>query len=105
MRFRRLLLIPALALSCLAETPQSAPSSSHGHDHEKLRGRLTQRPGLPPAVETSEHKLVTVEGEEGAIKVLADERLHGAEVEATGHFTAPDRFVLDPNHARTVFAR
>ena len=103
MRFCRLLLVSAVALGCLAEDPKSAPPL--GHSHDKLRGKLTQRPGQPPAVETSEHKLVVIEGEEGALKVLTDKRLNGAELEATGHFTTPDRFTLDPNHARTVFAR
>ena len=103
MRFRRLLLFSALALGCLAETPKPAPHANHGH--EKVSGKLTQRPGQPPAVETAAHKLVTLEGDEGAMKVLNDKRLNGTELEATGHFTAPDRFVLDPNHAQTVLAR
>lgn len=99
----RLLLVSALALGCLAGDPKSAPPPSHGHD--KIRGKLTQRAGRPPAIETGEHKLVAIEGDEGALKVLNDKRLNGVELEATGHFAAPDRFVLDPNHARTVFAR
>jgi hypothetical protein len=98
MRFCQLLLVSALALGCLAETPKSA------HQSVKLRGKLTQRPGRPPAVETSDRRLVTVEGEEGALKVLNDKRLNGTELEATGHFKTPEHFVLDPNHARTVFA-
>ena len=58
----------------------------------KLRGKLTQRTGRPPAIETSDHKMVTVEGDEAALKVLNDKRLNGVELEATGHFTTPDRF-------------
>ena len=99
MRFCQLLLVSALALGCLAEAPKSA------HQSTKVRGKLAQRAGQPPAIETSDHKLVIIEGEEGALKVLNDKRLDGTELEATGHFTSPDHFVLDPNHARTVFAR
>jgi len=100
MRFRQLLLVFALALGCFAETPDAGPQ----HTHTKLRGKLTQRPGQPPALETSEHKLITLEGDENAMKVLKDKRLNGVELEAAGRLTAPDRFVLDPNHARTVLA-
>ena len=98
MRFCQLLLLSALALGCLAEAPKSTPQST------RLRGKLTQRKGQPPAIETAGHKMVTVEGDEAALKVLNDQRLNGFELEAAGHFTAPDHFVLDPNHARTVLA-
>jgi len=98
MRFCQLLLLSTLALGCLAETPASAHSSA------KVRGKLTQRAGQPPAVETAEHKFVILEGDESALKVLHDKRLNGTELEATGHYTTPDHFVLDPNHARTVLA-
>jgi hypothetical protein len=99
MRFCQLVLISALALGCcLAEAPKSNPQST------KLRGKLTQRDGQPPAIETAEHRMVTVEGDEAAMKVLKDKRLNGFELEAAGHFTTPDHFVLDPNHARTVLA-
>ena len=98
MRFCQLVLLSALALGCLAEAQKSTPQST------RLRGKLTQRPGQPPAIQTSENKLVTVEGDEAALKVLNDKRLNGVEMEAAGHFTTPDHFVLDPNHARTVLA-
>lgn len=99
MRFCQLVLLSALALGCcLAEAPKSSPQST------KLRGKLTQREGQPPAIETAEHRMVTVEGDEAAMKVLNDKRLNGFELEAAGHFTTPDHFVLDPNHARTVLA-
>src|SRR3954465_3535464 len=99
MRLCQLVIVSALALGCcLAEAPKSAAQST------KLRGKLTQRDHQPPAIETSEHKLVTIEGDEAALKVLNDKRLNGTELEASGHFTTPDRFVLDPNHARSVLA-
>jgi hypothetical protein len=92
MRFCQLLLVSALALGCLAETPKSA----------KLRGKLTQRDAQPPALETTDHKLVTLEGDEAALKVLNDKRLNGVDLEAAGHFTGSGHFLIDPNHARTV---
>ena len=99
MGFCKLLLVSALALGCLAEAPKSTPQST------KLRGKLKQHDGQAPAVETAGHKLVTLEGDADAMKVLNDKRLDGFELEAAGHFTTPDRFVLDPNHARTVLVR
>jgi hypothetical protein len=100
MRFCQLVILSALALGCcLAEAPKSAPQST------KLRGKLTQRDGQPPAIETSDRRLITVEGDEAAIKVLKDKRLNGTDLEAAGHFTTPDHFKLDPNHARSVLVR
>jgi hypothetical protein len=98
MRFCQLLLVSALALGSLAGAPNSTPSV-------KLSGKLSQRKGQPPAVETSDHKFVTLEGDGAAMKVLNDQRLNGMELQAQGHFSAPDHFVLDPNHARTVLAK
>jgi hypothetical protein len=100
MRFCQLLLVSALALGCLAEAPKPAPQSAQ--KSSKLRGKLRQRAGQPPALESGDGKLVTLAGDEAALKVLNDKRLNGADLEATGHFTGPDRFQVDPNHARTV---
>jgi hypothetical protein len=99
MRLCLLLIGSALALGCLAEVPQNAAKA------DKLRGKLTQRAGQPPAVETADHKLVGIEGDEAAMKVLNDRRLNGVELEASGHYTAPDHFKVDPNHARSVLVR
>ena len=107
MRFCRLLILSALALGCLAETPKSSPPAAQASTHSsvKVRGKLTQRAGQPPAIETPDHKLVTLDGDEAALKVLNDKRLNGTELEASGHFTSADHFQVDPNHARTVLAR
>jgi hypothetical protein len=101
MRFCQLLLVSALALGCLAEAPKSAQPSQKS---EKLRGKLTQRDKQPPALQTGDGRLITLEGDEAALKVLTDKRLNGADLEATGHFTSADHFQVDPNHARTVLA-
>ena len=70
--------------------------AADSHPGETLRGKLVLREGKPPVVETAEHKLVTLDGDEPTRKVLGDQRLNGFEVEAKGHFTAPDRFLIDP---------
>ena len=56
------------------------------------RGKLTVRAGQGPVVETAEHKLITLDGDEPTRKVLNDRRVNGFEMEARGHFTAPNRF-------------
>lgn len=72
--------------------------------HEVLHGKLMVRDGKPPAVETVDHKVVELTGDESTAKVLADKRLNGYEVQAHGHFTAPNRFAIDPFHTRGLVA-
>jgi|SRR5437588_574181 len=69
---------------------------------QTLRGKLIVRDGKPPAIETSEHKLIAVDGDSPTHKVLNDKRVDGFEVEARGHFTAPDRFQVDPQHTHAL---
>jgi hypothetical protein len=72
------------------------------HPGETLRGKLVLSDGKPPAVETAEHKRVILDGDEPTRQVLGDRRLNGFEVQAKGHFTAPDRFLIDPIHTRAL---
>ena len=72
---------------------------------DSLRGKLVLGDGKPPVVETAEHKLVTLDGDEPTLKVLGDQRLNGFEVEAKGRFTAPDHFLIDPIHTRSMLVR
>jgi hypothetical protein len=72
---------------------------------DSLHGKLVLRDGQPPALETAEHKLVTLDGDEPTRKVLGDRRLNGFEVEAKGRFTAPDRFLIDPIHTHGMLVR
>src|SRR5579862_6873018 len=98
---RRLFLLWGAALGCFAEDAKSSfPAAS-----TKVRGKLRQRDGQSPALETADHKMVTLDGDEAAIKTLKDARLNGFDLEVTGHFTAPDHFLIDPNHARTALVR
>jgi len=62
------------------------------------------RDGKPAALETTDHKVVELDGDESTTKVLADKRLNGYQVEARGHFTAPGRFAIDPFHTRGLVA-
>src|ERR1051326_3356637 len=72
--------------------------------HEVLRGKLLVREGKAAAVETTEHKIVELDGDESTKKVLADKRLNGYEVQAKGHFTSAGRFMIDPFHERGLVA-
>jgi len=72
---------------------------------DSLRGKLVLGDGKPPVVETAEHKLVALDGDEPTRKVLGDQRLNGFEVEAKGRFTAPDHFLIDPIHTRSMLVR
>jgi len=88
-----------LALAC------GAAWAADLHSGEVLRGKLEVRDGRPAKVETAEHKTVTLTGDETATKVLADQRLNGFAIEAHGHYTAPDRFQLNPSHEHSLLVR
>ena len=51
---------------------------------------------------TAGHLTVVLDGDEPTSKVLADPRLNGFSIEARGHFTSADRFLLDPSHLRSL---
>ena len=93
---RYCLCVAALALGVLwAADPTS---------HEVLHGKLMVRHGKPAALETTDHRVVELDGDESTAKVLPDKRLNGYQVEARGHFTAPGRFAIDPFHTRGLVA-
>jgi len=75
------------------------------HQPEILRGKLSVRAGQPAVVVTAEHKSVTLDGDATTRKVLADQRLNGFDIQAKGHFTAPDRFLIDPSYTRSMLVR
>lgn len=83
----------AAVVVCLAGDPQATVT---------LHGKLIVREGKPAAIETPNHKPIVLDGDEPTRKVLADTRLNGFEIQAKGHFTAPDRFLLDPMHTRSM---
>ena len=93
MPLRALLLSACLAAAALAQTPPPAT----------IRGTLLQRPGKPPAVETADHHIISLDGDEPTKGVLNDKRLAGFDLEAKGHFTASDQFLVDPIHTKAMF--
>lgn len=101
MRRRDLLLcLLSLASACLAEAP--SPGAAENAAENKIRGKLTRRDGLPPAIELPDHRLVAVDGDEPTRGILNDKRLAGADLEAAGHFTGPGNFVVDPIHTKAL---
>ena len=88
------------SMTGFARAEGSTASSAWVWELRSVNGRgLDLRFRLPPGLEAMEPAL-----RQAAMKVLNDKRLNGFELEAAGHFTTPDHFVLDPNHARTVLA-
>src|ERR1035437_1297233 len=72
---------------------------------ETVRGKLVAGSGEAPALETAEHQRIVLDGDTPTRKVLHDPRVNGFEVEARGHFTAPGKFLIDPQHTRALVVR
>lgn len=70
-----------------------------------LRGKLAIHENAPATVQTSANQTITLSADDTISKVLADPRLNGFEVEAKGHFTAPDKFRIDPSHTIPFLVR
>lgn len=81
---RMLLLILCAGILCFA-----APETT-------LRGKLIQREGKKAALEFTAGRLIALDGDQETVGVLNDKRIRGAELEVTGHLTAPDEFRIDP---------
>jgi len=90
-----LCLLAAIACSFASDPVKSAT----------VRGKLIIRAGEPAVVETAEHQRITLDGDEPTRKILHDERVNGFEMEARGHFTAPGRFTIDPQHTRSLLVK
>jgi len=72
---------------------------------EALRGKLVVGNSGVTLVETVDHRRIELDGDAPTRKVLHDSRVDGFEVEARGHFTAPGRFLIDPQHTRPLLVR
>jgi hypothetical protein len=70
-----------------------------------LRGKLAVHENAPATIETAGRRTITLSADDTISKVLADPRLNGFEVEARGHFTAPDKFQIDPSHTIPFLVR
>ena len=81
-----------LAAALVAATPKT----------ETLHGKLVVRSGEAPVLETAEHRRILLDGDQPTRKVLHDPRVDGFEVEATGHFEADGKFLLDGQHTRSL---
>ncbi len=93
MRFeRRMFLLMFPAAACFADGPAKI----------SVRGRLTQPNGQAPALETSDRKMIALDGDEPTRGILKDKRLAGADMEATGHFANPNEFIVDPIHTTAL---
>jgi hypothetical protein len=68
-----------------------------------VHGKLVQRENQPPAIETADHKLIVLAGMKRPGMFCTTSGLAGLDVEAKGHFTAADRFQVDPFH-RALYA-
>ena len=88
-----------LAVAAVCLHAATAPKS------EAVRGKLIVGSGEAPVVETADHKRIALDGDAPTRKVLHDPRVNGFEVEARGHFTAPDKFLIDPQHTRALLVR
>ena len=71
---------------------------------EVLKGKMIIGPAQEPAAETDQGR-VALSSDESNMKVLHDERINGFAMEARGHFTAPGRFQIDPQHTRALLVR
>ena len=83
--------------ACFAESAKTVDGPT-----TTVRGKLVQHEGHTPAIETAEHKLIALAGDGSTEHVLHDSRLAGVDLEAKGHFTAADRFQVDPFHTQAL---
>ena len=90
-----LLLMLAGAMALFAAEPKT----------ETIAGKLTVRSGAPAVLETASHQVVELDGDAPTRKVLHDPRISGMQAQATGHFTAPGKFLVDPQYKRALLIK
>ncbi len=81
----------------------AVPAFALEDDGVSVQGELTTAPDGRPALRTAEGRLIYLDGDKSTAGVLRDARLRGAQFEAIGHFTAPDRLEILPIHKRAMF--
>lgn len=94
---RYCLLVLGIALTLPAATLPSGATT--------IRGKLAIHDNAPATVETADHHVVTLIADNTISQVLTDQRLSGFDVQAKGHFTAPDKFQIDPSHTIPFLVR
>jgi len=88
--------------ACLFVIALAAFSLSAAEKTETIEGKLTVHPGQATTLEIAAHKIIALDGDQPTRKVLNDDRLNGFDVHATGHFTAPGKFLIDPQHKHAL---
>ena len=69
---------------------------------ETIHGKLVVRSGEAPVLEAADHKRIALDGDANTRKVLQDPRVNSLDAQATGHFTAPGKFLIDPQHTHPL---
>ena len=77
-------------------------AAAFAHDSVTLNGKLSVRPNAPATIETADHKVIELAGDDTTTKVLADTRVNGFDVQVKGHFTAPAKFQIDPSFQHSL---
>ena len=85
-----------MAMGCLAADVHPGTVTLRGKILVKANGAV---------IETPDHKQIALDGDSQTQKVLHDTRINGFNVEAKGHYTAADRFLIDPMHTRALLVR
>jgi hypothetical protein len=70
----------------------AAAAAFAGAPSSNLRGKLIQRDGQAPVIETADHKMISLKGDDPTQAILKDKRLAGLDFEIKGRFLAPDQF-------------
>lgn len=73
-----------------------------GEAESMLRGMLVA--GTPPAIETADHRHISVTGDKATQGILNDKRVQGMELEVKGHFSGADAFTIGPIENRSMIA-
>ena len=88
--------------ACLYFFALTALALSAAEKTETIEGKLIVHSGKAPALETAAHNVIALDGDQPTRKVLQDERVNVFDVHVTGHFTAPGKFLVDPQHTHAL---
>jgi hypothetical protein len=87
---------------CLLALAASGLHAAPATRSETVRGTLVVASGQAPMLETADRNRISLDGDAPTRKVLRDPRVNGFQAEARGHFTAPGKFLIDPQHTRPL---
>ncbi len=95
MRFCRRIIVVALCCAAAVAIAATSPSGE-----VVLHGKIRQEAGKPPVIETTDHQVYTVSGDEFLTAQMADSRLNGRDIVLDGHVTGPGKF--EASHLYTI---